>query len=114
MAAAHCRPVQSEMVRVTAWAVALKRVKIVVANKGESTFPRARQQEDAEAKLPWQWSVPAAPARPSIRCGYLVHAVLTEGIVTPGNGVTTVMRFPRECDHPPGDQAYDMSEATMQ
>ena len=26
---------------------------------------------------------------------------LTKGIVMPGNGVTTVIRFPRECD-PPG------------
>ena len=30
---------------------------------------------------------------------------LTEGIVTPGNGVTTVIRFPRECDHPQGEES---------
>ena len=32
-------------------------------------------------------------------------AVLTKGIVTPGNGMTTVIRFSRGCDHPRGDQA---------
>jgi hypothetical protein len=35
--------------------------------------------------------------------------LLTKGIVAPGNGVTTVIRFPRGCDHPSGDQAYDES-----
>ena len=32
-----------------------------------------------------------------------IQRVLTEGIVTPVTGVTTVIGFPRECDHPQGE-----------
>jgi hypothetical protein len=38
---------------------------------------------------------------------------LTKGIVTPGNGVTTVIRFPRECDHPPGRPTSDNSRSRI-
>ena len=70
MAAAHCLPVQSEMVRVTAWAVALTG-KDCRYEKVSRRCRVPRQQEDAEAKLPWHRCVPAdAPlmSRLLLRC----------------------------------------------
>jgi hypothetical protein len=41
------------------------------------------------------------------------HRRLTKGIVTPGNGVTTVIKFPRECDHPRGEAVADYPQVDV-